>query len=368
MHDDDATEPMSVADAAGQAQPTAAMFPLLAHLNALLEELRARVPAALGEWEPEAIHQSRVATRRLKAALDLMKPVLSKRPRRKLGRILRTLRRRLGPLRDGDVMIDHLQDLGEASAQHAPAAAWLARRLAAERENLRKKAGKGKRPATVIAKLDAWEPVRCEIETAREALDSLLAESLHLQLDAFAEQADRLCAPTDDQPPAEGERQDPHELRISGKALRYTLEMAAAHGHELPGSLTKTFKKMQDALGDWHDYVVLAEHATGAAIEEQLAHHAPDLMRDIFELVRDILDKSKHELDDFRRLWRDEGDSVSKAIRLAFPLTRTTAHSTGANGAATTADVSGPRTDRGPGDSAPSAAPEDAPPAAAGDV
>jgi CHAD domain-containing protein len=372
MHD--ATETSVTGDDTGQPQPTAATFPLLAHLNALLEELRARVPAALGEWEPEAIHQSRVATRRLKAALDLMKPVLSKRPRRKIGRILRRLRRRLGPLRDADVMIDHLQDLGESSAQHAPAAAWLARRLGEERDSLRLKTSKGKRPATVIAKLDAWEPVRGEIETAREALDSLLAESLHLQLDAFAEQADRLCEPADDQPATGDERQDPHELRISGKALRYTLEMAAAHGHELPGSLTKTFKKMQDALGDWHDYVVLAEHATSAAIEDQLAHHAPDLMRDLFELVRDILEKSKHELDDFRQRWREEGDSVAKAIRLAFPLTRaasavSSSSGGGGNGAATDdANVSRRRTDRDPGGSAPPATSEGAPPAAAGDV
>jgi CHAD domain-containing protein len=364
MHD--ATEPSS-ADDTGQ-QPTAATFPLLAHLNALLEERRARVPAALGEWEAEAIHQSRVATRRLKAALDLMKPVLSKRPRRKIGQILRKLRRRLGPLRDADVMIDHLQDLGESSAQHAPAAAWLAKRLGEERESLRLKTSKGKRAAAVIAKLGAWEPVRREIETAREALDSLLAESLHLQLDAFAEQADRLCEPTDDHPPSDTERQDPHELRISGKALRYTLEMAAAHGHDLPGSLTKTFKKMQDALGDWHDYVVLAEHATGAAIEEQLAHHAPDLMRDLFDFVRDILHKSKHELDDFRGLWRDEGDKVSRAIRQAFPLTRTASITAGGNGAAAADGVSERRTDRGRDGSASPAVPEDAPPAASGDV
>src|SRR4029078_996054 len=173
-------------------QPPAAAaptFPLLRYLSTLVDELRLRVPAALEQWYPEAIHQSRVATRRLKAALDLMKPVLSKRPRRKLGRILRKLRRRLGPLRDADVMIDHLQDLGDASAQHAPAAAWLARRLTAERDELRKEATKGKRPGTVVEKLRGWEPIRREIETAREALDSLLAESLHLQLDAFAEQA-----------------------------------------------------------------------------------------------------------------------------------------------------------------------------------
>jgi len=117
---------------------------------------------------------------------------------------------------------------------------------------------------------------------------------------------------------------------------------------------------------------VLAEHATGAAIEEQLAHHAPDLMRDIFELVRDILDKSKHELDDFRRLWRDEGNSVAKAIRQAFPLTRAATVSDGANGAASAAaaagDVSERRTDRDPAGSGQPAGTEGAPPAAAGDV
>jgi CHAD domain-containing protein len=56
-----------------QPEPAATMtFPLLSYLNTMADELRLRVPTALEQWDPEAIHQSRVATRRLKAALVLL--------------------------------------------------------------------------------------------------------------------------------------------------------------------------------------------------------------------------------------------------------------------------------------------------------
>ena len=52
-------------------------FPLLEYIDDLVEDLRGNVPKAMKLWEADAIHQSRVATRRLKAALDLLRPVLS---------------------------------------------------------------------------------------------------------------------------------------------------------------------------------------------------------------------------------------------------------------------------------------------------
>lgn len=325
-------------------------FPLLAHLDGLMENLRARVPIALTEWEPESIHQSRVATRRMKAALDLMRPVLRKRRRRALGRVLRNLRRRLGALRDADVMLEHLQEFAK-DGKHARAVAWMTERLLRERDGLRQRSAKGKPPADVLAKRADWTPVREEMLAAREAADSLLAESLHLQLDAFAEQADRLTATKPPDSSEELERQDPHELRISGKALRYTLEMAAAQGHDLPGSLTKTFKKMQDALGLWHDYVVLADNAMRAALDEQLSNHEPELMNDVFELLRDVLREATDDLDKFKRLWTEEGDAIARAIRATFPLTR--------------AKVSAPGTGPDPSGSGSPGADQDAPPAAA---
>ena len=104
----------------------------------------------------------------------------------------------------------------------------------------------------MLSRLGTWWGLREEVEEAREATDSLLAESLHAQLDSFAEQADRLTAT-----PAAGlrrfARQDPHAVRIAGKSFRYTLEMAGVQGHKLPAGIMKSFKRMQEALGMWHD-------------------------------------------------------------------------------------------------------------------
>ena len=99
-------------------------FPLLSYIDELVEELRGHVPKAMKHWDAEAIHQSRVATRRLKAALDLLKPVLSDEHLKPFSRVTRKLRRRLGPMRDLDVMIEHLGDLNPSHMQR-PLPGWI---------------------------------------------------------------------------------------------------------------------------------------------------------------------------------------------------------------------------------------------------
>src|SRR4051794_12290305 len=86
-------------------------FPLLKYIDDLVESLRGLIPKALKEWDVEAIHHARVSTRRLKAALDLLEPVLPGGQRRPFAKVLRNLRRQLGPLRDMDVMLSHLKEL-----------------------------------------------------------------------------------------------------------------------------------------------------------------------------------------------------------------------------------------------------------------
>ena len=58
-----------------------------------------------------------------------------------------------------------------------------------------------------------------------------------------------------------GKGPDVHELRIAGKLLRYTLELAEPLGYQLSPSVLKSFKQLQEALGLWHDDVVLGERA-----------------------------------------------------------------------------------------------------------
>jgi CHAD domain-containing protein len=167
-------------------------FPLLERIDELVEGLRQQVPAAFKDFDEDAIHDARVATRRLKAALDLLEPVVSRGGRKPFASVLKRLRRRLGPLRDLDVMLGHLEEFSK-SPRHATAAKWLAERLLLERQRERKYAARKASVVKTLGRLGAWWGLREEVAEAREAAGSLLAESVHLQLDAFAEQADRIA-------------------------------------------------------------------------------------------------------------------------------------------------------------------------------
>jgi CHAD domain-containing protein len=293
-------------------------FPLLTYLDQLVESLRALVPKAIRDQESDAIHDARVATRRLKASLDLMRPVLSKRYREPFARTLRDLRRTLGEMRDLNVMIDHLGEF-HATETIRPAIEWLIARLNDRCDDARRSAAKDASPTRVIAKLGAWWGVRAEIEEAREATDSLLAESLHLQLDAFCEQADALAGI---RAPASAPPHDPHALRIAGKSLRYTLEMAAVEDHPLPAGVLRKFKRLQESLGLWHDFVVLTERAMCEAVDAMLPHHNANLQRQVFVLSQATLKLSERYLSKVVRLWKSNGEGLAREIRETFPLTR----------------------------------------------
>lgn len=51
-----------------------------------------------------------------------------------------------------------------------------------------------------------------------------------------------------------------HDFRKGAKKARYVAELAA-QGDKHAGAIAKTLKKLQDEIGDWHDWLVLAEEA-----------------------------------------------------------------------------------------------------------
>ena len=341
--------------------PAAALdAPLVDYLDRLMADLHARVPAALNNWDVEGIHQARVATRRLKAALDLMKPVLGKKRRQPLARVLRKLRRRLGPLRDADVMLGHAEELASSAPKRGAAARWLARHLVRERDRLREQSREEAPASRVLQDLGAWHPVREQIVAAQDGVRGLLGESLHRQLDGFVEEAARVVAGLEQSGSEDAEtdatRPDPHQLRIAGKALRYTLEMAVAAGHVVPRSVLKTFKAMQENLGAWHDYVVLTDKAMSASLTETLSHREPGMQERVLGLACMTVRRSAKELQQFAKLWNAKGPALASAVRQAFP----------ASGSA--GPVTEPETGHGPPDSAPAGgravAPPGGPPAA----
>jgi CHAD domain-containing protein len=306
---------------------------LLDYLDERVEGLRKLAAKAIRDQDVEAVHAARVTTRRLKAAIDLMQPVLSRRCRRPFSRITRKLRRQLGPLRDLDVMLGHLADY--RAGRHAAATEWVVARLARCRELAARDAQKKTPPAQVLARLGSWWGVRQDISDAAKSIDALLADRIHVQLDMFAAQAGQLSAVTDAggveseqknnadsdaaraaKSPAHG---DPHEVRIAGKSLRYTLEMAEQHGRKLPPRTLAQFKNMQEALGMWHDYIVLTERMLMETVECDLALHDPGLQEQILSLAQTTLRKAQVELKKFTALWSQNGAKLSEGIRERIP-------------------------------------------------
>src|SRR5689334_17524314 len=194
----------------------------------------------MNDGDVEAVHQARVTTRRLRAALNLLQTVIPDKAQKPIAKTLKRLRRALGGLRDADVMLGHLDEL-KRYERHAAAIEFLAQHT----RNLREQAladARSDAPADkILSRLGAWWGISEHITGARDAVDVLLAESLHAQLESFAAATQKLS--------------NPHAVRIAGKLLRYTVEMAAVEGHKLPKSVLRVFKKMQEALGLWHDFV-----------------------------------------------------------------------------------------------------------------
>lgn len=292
-------------------------FPLAKYTDELADRLRSMVPAALHDGEVDAIHQARVTTRRLRAALNLLGSVIPPKTQKPVAKTLKRLRRQLGPLRDADVMLGHLAEL-KRFPRHAQAIAWLQQHVQARRQRAATEALDDAPPAKTLSKLGAWWGVSEQIAGAREAVDTLLAESLHNQLDSFSAAAEPLLHEAEQN--VQGA--NPHAVRIAGKLLRYTIEMAAVEGHKLPKDVLRSFKKMQDALGYWHDYVVLAETSMEICVDEMLPATDPGMQQHVLNLITLALKRSQAHLKKFADLWKERGGEISNAIRAAFPNPR----------------------------------------------
>jgi CHAD domain-containing protein len=85
----------------------------------------------LQQQDTEAVHKMRVASRRLRAALEAFESSASPQPFKKVNRRAKQLADRLGAVRDTDVMIQGLQAyLQEVSGQEQAAGVqWLIDRL-----------------------------------------------------------------------------------------------------------------------------------------------------------------------------------------------------------------------------------------------
>ena len=199
----------------------------------------------LGE-DPEELHDMRVATRRLRAALKLYSDVLPKRAER-YERDLRWVAGVLGEVRDLDV---HLQRLSEESSRNGEvleevAALLRERRVEARRGML--KALDSNRYERLVASFSATlRGGRSPTPT-----DPILEAAPELLRDRYKKVRKSANTLSEDSPPEHF-----HDLRKKGKRLRYALEPLQEIYGKPAKKMVKLLKKTQDDLGDHQDLIV----------------------------------------------------------------------------------------------------------------
>jgi CHAD domain-containing protein len=201
----------------------------------------------LGE-DPEELHDMRVATRRLRAALKLYKEALPKRAER-YERDLRFFAGALGDVRDLDVHLERLA--GEASKNgevlNEVFVALEERRTEARRHML-ETLNSNRYERFVASFSGTLRRGRSPSPPGR-----ILEVAPDLVRRRYKKVRKDARALTGDSPP-----EDFHDLRKKGKRLRYALEpLQGLYGKPAEG-MVELLKAVQDDLGDHQDLIVAA--------------------------------------------------------------------------------------------------------------
>lgn len=199
----------------------------------------------------DGIHDMRVASRRLRAALKEFKPLLAKSLRKPFERQVRAITQALGRPRELDVMIEMTRRWKDDLPGVTEALDRIIEALDARRKEAIPHCGDAleiaespKFSEQFEALLEAIQPrQKCHLDRARRTLAK--------RLDAAGSAYDRwICQSGNDLL---------HQLRIACKMLRYACEIHASHYPELMPGFLAHLKGLQDCLGRWNDVRVLIE-------------------------------------------------------------------------------------------------------------
>lgn len=250
--------------------PHALLLSQLATLHSLLPDVR--------DGRPAAVHDARVATRRIRELVSLARPAAAARAD-DLVDLFRNMGRALGRVRDADARIDVLSAL-ESRIPHA--APWLVTvRQQQERERLRLM----RRGLKRLERLGV-EALACDARRRGSPFVVLFTTysrwRVHLGRTIVARSGAALEALTHAAGVYFPNRL--HNARIALKKLRYAAEIAHETGTEDLASALNELKKAQDILGDLHDRQSLLDDTQAVdAGDPPKPDPAASLVRDVLE-------------------------------------------------------------------------------------
>ncbi len=256
-----------------------------------LDRFMALEPKVLRGDDPDAIHDIRVASRRLQQVLDLLCPAPRSGEIRRLRRNIRRCRRVLGEVRNCDVLLGRVEK-SLARKRTARREAWLAfeqylgERRAESFEKAIRKLSKANLADFYVRLRQRLAPNGAAPESGHgphallvpgKRVEGDIHERITQDLERFWQAFETHMTQS---------HQDPrasliHRTRIASKRLRYLIEVI--HAFEVPGSAPALawLRALQQHLGDWHDQEVLEQ-----SMIDMIAR--PEFLRDHLELVMGV--------------------------------------------------------------------------------
>jgi CHAD domain-containing protein len=209
--------------------------------RAVFQKLEADLVKLSSKTPAQNVHRFRTGTRRLQILLGEFSPQLD-RNQKKLLKMVGRIRRRAGKLRDLDVQLAALRSL--KVAQEPRRKTQLVNHLIEMRARREKKLRKSVDAETVREVRKRLQQVRKNFkpDANRDAL--VVAKNLLKRMDAAAPVTEEWL----------------HRYRVLTKRARYAAEFAgnSSEAHRFIAQL----KRVQDALGDWHDWLTLTQSAS----------------------------------------------------------------------------------------------------------
>ena len=245
--------------------------------------------------DAESIHDTRVAIRRLEAALDLWRDALRPSRRRRAKQALRALRRRIGPAREAEVSAEVLRArMADVSPEAAVAATFVLDRIERRVRRLRGRAaqvcvrGRIERIARRVRR--AWRTFPVDpVPTAPLVADA----RSRLEGHATASRSALASALRSADP------EELHGARIAIKRWRYAQECVAETAPDPDPTDHGWMKEAQDSLGRLNDLAVVCrslarwEHAmsatnprAGAPLKELIERLAAERRGELARLAR----------------------------------------------------------------------------------
>jgi len=250
-------------------------FLKLAHKR--LERFVTLLPKVTVSDDPDVIHDLRVASRRLQQTLRVITPEVKPAKSKKMIRMLRRVRQALGPCRNLDVNLGLIKEKRQHAAAGVIQRAWemVEGDLDEKRQALLERARHTIADHDIFAFIDRAKALLKAADQDDELFEANSIVKLEEAVSASMTTWEEAFASAYEQRDASAL----HSFRLASKKLRYRAELLVDLGQSNTKPMVDELKKLQQALGDWHDrWVLMQQVAEFVGQPNFLADH-PDLSR-----------------------------------------------------------------------------------------